>query len=66
MPETSQRVLTYVDALREAVAQEMRRDPYFCLASTPTTTRRFRVRPEDCWKNSGRSGSSGRRYLKTP
>jgi pyruvate/2-oxoglutarate/acetoin dehydrogenase E1 component len=27
MPETSQRVLTYVDALREAVAQEMRRDP---------------------------------------
>lgn len=27
MPETSPRVLTYVDALREAVAQEMRRDP---------------------------------------
>jgi acetoin:2,6-dichlorophenolindophenol oxidoreductase subunit beta len=26
-PATNQRILTYVDALREAVAQEMRRDP---------------------------------------
>src|SRR5262247_2533878 len=27
LPPTNQRLLTYVDALREAVAQEMRRDP---------------------------------------
>jgi acetoin:2,6-dichlorophenolindophenol oxidoreductase subunit beta len=27
MPQSNQRLLTYVDALREAVAQEMRRDP---------------------------------------
>jgi acetoin:2,6-dichlorophenolindophenol oxidoreductase subunit beta len=26
-PQSNQRLLTYVDALREAVAQEMQRDP---------------------------------------
>ena len=65
MPETGDRELTFAQAIREALAEEMRRDPtVFILGETSPR----RALPSKfslaCWRNSAKTACSIRRFQK--
>ena len=62
-PEHMKRELSYVEAVREATDQEMARDPSVIVFGLDVDDpKAIKVRRADCWKNTGRSASSVRRY----
>jgi hypothetical protein len=64
MPEAGGRELTFAQAIREALAEEMRRDKTVCImgedvAEAGTPVSKF---CRACWRNSAKIGCSIRRF----